>query len=972
MKAFNYFCERRFTVVFLLFFSTVTLVGQPEIQWKESALSFDESAGTVDVTLVRSVTGELSTVLYRTVESTAVSGVDFQAITNRQAIFTSSKEEITISLTINQDVAEEGQETFLLQLISASSGSVIGSNKDLIITINDDDVASIEWKEGFIRINEDATSVEVTAIRSGGAGTSLTVDYETIGGTATPIFDFQSRSGTLSFLAGEIEKSVSINLTNDTLLESDEEFSIQLSDPSKGELGAQSQARVIIEDDESSSGTIGWSVASIRNLEGAVGVDVVVERTGGSQGNVSVNYASSDLSAIAGVDYVSLSGSLIWGNGSTTPRTVTVTLLEDATEENDESFEIVLSGVIGGAELGDSRLIVEIQDNDDDDPSLPGKIGFSMTLISVKESVGSVEIAVSRTGGSAGFLEVDYRFTDGGATRDSDFTGVDGSLIWADGDAADKVISVPIVDDGSFELDEDFLITLEAENSEILNDVFSVGVVIQNDDTSNTGTVVFESGGQIVSEDGKTVSVVVQRVGGATGSASVNYETQAGTALAGVDYLTQVGVINWDDGDDQDKVISLNLIDDDLFEGNETYSITLNNVNGGGVAGANSLHVITIADNELQPGTWFEFNRVLYSGTEGSGQVTIQVERFGDGIGAASVTVQSDNGTATGTIDFAVLNTSLSWPDGDLEPKAVDLIIFNDSLSEQNERVTLALTNPSDNSLVGNLNEAEALIYDDDGETGELLNLSTRGFVGENDDVLIGGFIIFNASQKVLIRAVGPSLTGVAGVLPDPSLQIINNENQTVVYENDNWTDDISQIQPIIDSGLGGLNTNESAVLKELPPGSYSAIVSGNGQSGIGAIEIYVDRSAGLTGDLVNISTRGRISSGEEILIGGLIIGGDHSKRLLFRGMGPSLVVPGASSIADPELLLFNNEGQVIDSNDNWMEASNWDEIEATLFAPMDSESAMLLELVPGIYTLHLRSVGFESGIGSVEIYTLN
>ena len=393
---------------------------------------------------------------------------------------------------------------------------------------------------------------------------------------------------------------------------------------------------------------------------------------------------------------------------------------------------------------------------------------------------------------------------------------------------------------------------------------------------------------------------------------------------------------------------------------------------GGSVAGANSIHVVTITDNELQPGTWFEFNRTLYSGTEGSGQVTVQIERFGDGVGSASVTVQSDNGTATGAVDFAVLNASLSWLDGDLEPKFVDLNIINDFAPEQNERVSLVLTNPSDNSLVGDLNEAEALIYDDDSATGELVNLSTRGFVGQNDEVLIGGFIIFNDSQKVLIRAVGPSLAGVEGVLADPSLQIINNESQTVVYENDNWTDDISQIQPIIDSGLGGLNTNESAVFKELPPGSYSAIVSGNGQSGIGAVEIYVDHSAGLTGDLVNISTRGRVSSGEEILIGGLIISGDNTKRLLFRGMGPSLVVPGVPSIANPELLLFDSEGQVIYTNDNWMEATNWDEIEATLFAPMDSESAMLIELLPGVYTLHLRSVGSQSGIGSVEIYTLN
>jgi len=107
-------------------------------------------------------------------------------------------------------------------------------------------------------------------------------------------------------------------------------------------------------------------------------------------------------------------------------------------------------------------------------------------------------------------------------------------------------------------------------------------------------------------------------------------------------------------------------------------------------------------------------------------------------------------------------------------------------------------------------------------------------------------------------------------------------------------------------------------------------------------------------------------------MIGGLIIGGNQAKRLLFRGMGPSLIVPGSPSLTNPELLLFNDAGQIIQSNDNWLDASNWDEIEATQLIPMNSEAAMLLDLSPGAYTIHLRSAQDETGIGSVEIYSLN
>ena len=137
-------------------------------------------------------------------------------------------------------------------------------------------------------------------------------------------------------------------------------------------------------------------------------------------------------------------------------------------------------------------------------------------------------------------------------------------------------------------------------------------------------------------------------------------------------------------------------------------------------------------------------------------------------------------------------------------------------------------------------------------------------------------------------------------------------------------------------------------------------------------MEIYVDSAAGLSGDLINISTRGHVSTGDQILIGGLIIGGNATKRLLLRGMGPSLIIPGSPSLSNPELLVFNSSGQMIDSNDDWLNAPNWDEIEATQLIPMDEEAAMLLDLDPGSYTIHLRSEQGDTGIGLVEIYSLN
>ena len=941
-----------------------------QVQWKESAVTFDESSGTVQVTLERSGNlTSLATVFYSTVAETATI-FDFQAITNRQAIFTANSEETTINVSLTQDFLEEGNETFVIQLSNPNVGTVLGGNKDIRITIQDDDVPMVQWQESIVRVAEDSTSVDLVAQRTGGTNSSVSLTYETTGGTASPLQDFQTKSGTINFSAGVTQQTVSININNDSLTESDEEFTVTLSNLSSGNIGPQNPVRVIIEDDESAPGVIGWNVSSVVRTEGSTEIELIAQRTGGNQGLVSVQYTTQAVSATSGQDFESDSGFLTWGSGSNTPRTVTITLLDDDLDEENETFQLVLFNLTGNATLGDQTATITIED--DDEASNTGKASFIEESITVDESIGSISISVSRSGGSTGELEVGYVFTDSTANNGADYTGVDGTLTWADADSENKFIQVPILDDGSSDSGESFFVSLTSEDESLLGDSTTFTVVLEDDDVETPGTVTFVANGQSVSENVGQASILVQRLGGTTGEVSVNFETEDGTALAGVDYIAQVGELTWADGDSSDKEILLTLIDDQFYEGNETVSLRIVDVPGGTVAGANSIHTLTVQDDEPEPETWFEFNRVLYSGTESAGQIQVEVERFGTGIGSAFVSVQAANNTAFAALDYVPLNEQLNWLAGETGVKTVTLVLVDDQIAESSEEVTLLLANPSQNSLIGDLSDASALIYDDDGTTGDLVNLSTRGVVGTGDNVLIGGFIIFNGPQQILIRAVGPSLTGVNGIVQDPALQIIDNSDNSIVAENDNWTDDTSQIQPILDTGLGGLNLFESAILVTLPAGSYSAVVSSNGDPGIASVEIYVDSSAGLSGDLVNISTRGNVSSGDEILIGGIIITGNASKRLLFRGMGPSLIVPGSPSLRDPELLLFDGIGEIIDSNDNWLNASNWDEIEATQLIPMDQEAALLVDLEPGSYTIHLRSEQPDSGIGLVEIYSLN
>ncbi len=246
-----------------------------------------------------------------------------------------------------------------------------------------------------------------------------------------------------------------------------------------------------------------------------------------------------------------------------------------------------------------------------------------------------------------------------------------------------------------------------------------------------------------------------------------------------------------------------------------------------------------------------------------------------------------------------------------------------------------------------------------------LRNIATRARVGTGNNVLIGGFIVRGtAPKKVLVRAVGPSLP-FAGVLPDPVLEL--HEGDGTVVTNDNWRSE--QEQEIIASGLAPSNNLESAIIATLAPGAHTIVMRGKGSDvGVGVVEIYeLDTSAVAT--LLNISSRGRVETGDNVMIGGIIVGGTEPASVLVRAVGPSLKNAGLSSVLeDPTLELHDANGGVF-TNDDWREAQEG-EITATTLAPSDNkESAMLVNLVPGAYTAIVRGKDNGTGIALVEAY---
>lgn len=256
----------------------------------------------------------------------------------------------------------------------------------------------------------------------------------------------------------------------------------------------------------------------------------------------------------------------------------------------------------------------------------------------------------------------------------------------------------------------------------------------------------------------------------------------------------------------------------------------------------------------------------------------------------------------------------------------------------------------------------------------ELLNISGRLNSQNGDKVGIGGFIIKGPDTKrIMARAIGPSLnvngTPVPGRLQDPLLEL--HDSKGGVLSNDNWRSD--QEAEIQQTGLAPTDDKESAIVKRLAPGNYTAIIKGaDGSPGIGLVELY-DLDSASASELGNLSVRANVLTDDNVLIAGIIMRGGTPKRVLFRGIGPSLKpsVPGA--LDDPTIELHDGNGTTVVSNDNWKQAPNSAEIQSSGLAPSDDrESAILMTLSPGNYTSILRGVNRTTGIGLAEAYKLN
>lgn len=483
-----------------------------------------------------------------------------------------------------------------------------------------------------------------------------------------------------------------------------------------------------------SPGTLQFSPGSYsRNETGGGTVTISVSRVGGSSGAATVDYSTQDGTATAGADYAAAIGTLSWAGGDATPKTFTVTVNDDATVESDETVQLALTNATGAALGSPSSAALTIVD--DDATPLPGTLSFSVGTLTRSESQTTATLTVSRTGGTSGAVGVSYTTVAGTATAGSDYTTTAGTLSWGDGVATARTITVPLLPDTDDEPNEQFTVVLSAPTGgATLGATTTATVTITDDDAAPApGTLQFSLTPYSRNEaGGGTATITVSRVGGSSGAATVAYATQDGTATAGADYVTAMGILTWADGDTAPKSFAVTVNDDATDEDDETVQLALTNATGAAL-GTPSTATLTIVDDDAAPvpgNVSFALNALTV--VESQPSVTLTVNRTG-GTSAVSVAYATTAVSAAAGTDYQATSGTLPFAVG-ATTATITVPLVNDTTNEPNEQFRVTLSSPTGGASLVAPTTVTVTIIDDDvaPAPGSLSFAAAAVTVGEN------------------------------------------------------------------------------------------------------------------------------------------------------------------------------------------------------------------------------------------------
>lgn len=634
--------------------------------------SVSENAGTASVSVARS--GKLSgtvSVAYATANGSALAGTDY-TVTSGTLTFNPNVTSQLIPIPIADIPLFQGDRSFTVALSNPSAEGELGSPSTTTVTILDDEAP----QRGTIKLSataysgiEDAGPIDVTIERVGGTDGPVSITIDTANNGAVAGSDYTAISGTVvSFANGDAgPKIVSIPISADPVFETDETFTVTLSNPTGGAaLGSPSSATVTILNDDSppSAGAIAFSATGFSGSEDGGFITISAVRTSGSAGAVSAEFTTSNGTAVDGVHYLASTGTFTWENGEDGAKSLTIPVIDNNDDEPDRDFTVSLSTPTGGAVLVEpASATVSIIDDD-----IAGAFSFNPTLSSVEE--GQVtELVIERTGGTDGNVSLTVNTVDGSAIAGTDYVGIVGQVVNFPNGVTSGTVSVSTTDDAVFKGNRTFTATLSAPSNGATIGVNSTHTVtITDNEVPSPGTIRFARDEFNVRE-GNPAKLRVNRVGGTDLDVTVDYQVQSGTAISGLDFPATAGTLTFLQGESV-KFIEVPTNDDSEVEKTERFTVILANPGNGATLGKITKARVNLLDNDKTPGFSFEFQRypaipqpkptILPALDEGQSQ-TINVLRTGLLDQTLKVRVRTISASAIMGEDFVPLDEILTF-----------------------------------------------------------------------------------------------------------------------------------------------------------------------------------------------------------------------------------------------------------------------------------------------------------------------
>lgn len=650
-----------------------------------ASASVSENSTNIVITGVRSGGSDGAvTVHIATSDQTATSGHDYTGISTTLSWGNgvNGGQSVNVPILQSGDTANTNR-TFIVTISAPTGGASLGSPTVETVTIIMNPPPAVPGNITLSSTNYTTTSssgtVVLTVIRNGSTNAAASINYATSNGTATSGVDYTATSGTLNWATNDNSaKTITVTIINSGAVGTNRVFNVALSAPSAGVTTGITNATVTIQLPSPSPGSIALTSSAASVSQNSTNIVVTVVRSNGTNGIVSVSFATSNQTATAGHDYTAVSTTVTWGDGVFGPQTVNVPILQSGdTATTNRTFLVTISGATGGATLiAPTTEVVTIIMNPP--PSSPGNITLSSTNYITSETSGTVTLTVIRSGSTNAAASINYATANGTATAGVDYTTTTGTLSWSTNQNTAQTITVPILNSGAISGTRVFTVSLSGASSGVTLGTTSATVTIQLP-SPVPGNVSLSASAASVSENSPSITITAVRSSGSNGAISVNAATANGSATSGHDYTGVSTTLNWADGIFGNQTFTVPILQSgDVSNTDRTFTVTLSSPAGGATLISPTVETITIVMNRPSTNAGSVTpSKSTFSVPSTAGSLTIPLTRSGGTNVAVSVNYFTSDGTAKAGTDYTATFGSLSWTNNENTTKNIVVPITN-------------------------------------------------------------------------------------------------------------------------------------------------------------------------------------------------------------------------------------------------------------------------------------------------------